>query len=41
MKKFLEWRQNFIHKNPVLTTYIAFAKGVILTILVYELIIQK
>lgn len=41
MKKLLEWRKNFMRKNPVLTTYIGFAKGVTLTILVYELIIKK
>lgn len=36
MKKLSKWRRNFMLNNPILASYIAFAKGILLTILVYE-----
>jgi hypothetical protein len=39
MKKLWKWRHNFMTNNPILSSYIAFFKGILLTILVYELII--
>ena len=32
---------NWIRKNPILASYIAFAKGILLTVLIYEFIINK
>ena len=40
MKKIWKWRYDFMVNNPILVSYIAFAKGILLTILVYELIIN-
>ena len=40
MNKFWKWRHDFMVNKPILTSYIAFAKGILLTILVYELIIN-
>ena len=40
MKNFWKWRHNFMVNNPILVSYIAFAKGILLTILVYEFIVN-
>ena len=36
MKKFWEWRHNFMVNNPTTSGIMAFIKGVILTIIIYE-----
>ena len=36
MKAYLEWRRNFMVSNPNLSGFIAFLKGVILTIVYYK-----
>ena len=41
MKRFWKWRHDFMVNNPILTAYIGFAKGILLTILVYEFIIKQ
>lgn len=38
MKNFFKWRLDWIKKNPVLSTRIAFIKGVVFTIIFYEFI---
>jgi len=40
MKNFWKWRHNFMVNNPILSSYIAFAKGILLTVLIYEFIIN-
>jgi hypothetical protein len=40
MKKLWKWRHNFMVNNPILTSYIAFVKGILLTVLFYEFIIN-
>ena len=31
---------NWIRKNPILASYIAFVKGILITVLIYEFIIK-
>jgi len=40
MKKFWQWRNNFIKKNTMLSVYIAFFKGVVFTVLIYEFLLK-
>ena len=40
MKILWKWRHDFMINNPILTSYIAFAKGIILTVLFYEFIVN-
>ena len=40
MKKLWKWRHNFMVNNPILASYIAFAKGILITVLIYEFIIK-
>ena len=36
IKDFWDWKMAFIKKHPLLTAWLAFFEGVILTIIVYE-----
>ncbi len=40
MKKFFEIRKNWMKKNPILTARIAFVKGVLFTVLLYEFVLK-
>jgi hypothetical protein len=40
MKNFLKWRHNFMVNNPNTSGTIAFIKGVIVTIIIYEYVIS-
>jgi len=36
MRNFLKWRNDFTINHPKTTAWIAFAKGIIMTVIVYE-----
>jgi len=40
MKRFFETRKNWMKKNLILTARIAFVKGVLFTILLYEFVLK-
>jgi hypothetical protein len=40
MKNFWEWRNNFMVNNPNTSGVMAFIKGVILTIIIYEYLLS-
>ena len=40
MRNFLKWRNDFIIHNPKTTAWIGFAKGVIMTVIVYEFLMS-
>jgi len=40
MKNFWKWRQNFMVNNPNTSGIIAFIKGVIVTVIIYEYLLS-
>ena len=40
IKRFWEWRKEWINNNQQLSLFISFIKGVVITILIYEYLIK-
>jgi len=40
LKRFWEWRKEWINNNQQLSLFISFIKGVVITILIYEYLIK-